>query len=469
MCAADFGLSVTWVTKMLLTTPYLRQTLGSGPVTAHVIWSLGPLSGLLVAPLIGVLSDRCASPHGRRRPYIAGGLAATLLGMNLFAAARNIPTRALAIPVAVGSFGLLDVGTNAMMFPARAMMGDLVAADQQHDVQSAAAVIACVAEIVAGSFIFSLDEPVAHIGLLMAIASVILFVTAGISLYVCHEQPLGASHADSDLEMHSLANRRGGKDDAEDNVSDDGDRTRDLTVDAHDNNINECMLADDVVLKGQDLFDSAIVEAWRELKAAFHNFPRPLAKIGIVYSLSWACWFACLPVYSAWIGESVLGGDPEAKPGSRQALLYQRGVTIYAIANVAKAVLAIVFSAFYPRVLRVVGKVGERTVFGAPFIAFAAAIWFLANTKSEIIAGFVIAVGAIPFICTQAIPTAMAVKRYPQTISSNLGILNLFCVGAQLLDTLYTGSLAKHFGESFVMKVAGIFAMGAGVAAFVLF
>ncbi|CAL9037453.1 unnamed protein product, partial [Musa banksii] len=38
----------------------------------HLVWLCGPLSGLIVQPLVGHLSDHCASPLGRRRPYVAG-------------------------------------------------------------------------------------------------------------------------------------------------------------------------------------------------------------------------------------------------------------------------------------------------------------------------------------------------------------------------------------------------------------
>jgi Major Facilitator Superfamily len=448
MCSADFGMAFTWVIKMLVTTPYLRQTLGSGTVVSHIIWSLGPLSGLVTAPLIGALSDRCYSPFGRRRPYIAGGLVASVIGMNVFAAARHISLRPVAIVVAVLGFGVLDVGTNAMMFPARALLGDLVSSEQQHDVQSAAAVIACTAEISAGVYVFILREPVSQIGHLFAVSSVIMVVTAAISLYMCRERPLGDLLRTAEVEMQDFP---GDKDSSH--------------VDADVDNDSDVRVQVQVPVRSV----SALSEAWHGLRLSFRHFPRPLVKIGFVCWLAWACWYACLPVYSVWIGESVLGGSPTATPGSEEALRFQRGVTIYAVANVVKAALAIVFSIFYPAALRIVGKVGERTVFGLPFVSFGAIIWAFAYTKSSTVAAFVVTAGAIPFICTQAIPIAMAVQRFPEHMASNLGILNLFCVGAQLLDTLYTGSVAKHLGEAVVMRIAAVWALCAGVAAFTLF
>lgn len=87
--------------------------------------------------------------------------------------------------------------------------------------------------------------------------------------------------------------------------------------------------------------------------------------------------------------------------------------------------------------------------------------------SSSFIAGVVIAAGSIPFIATQTIPTAIAVVRFPENLASNLGVLNIFCVSAQLFDTLYTGLVARFLGESFVMRIGAVWALAAGIAAFV--
>lgn len=81
-------------------------------------------------------------------------------------------------------------------------------------------------------------------------------------------------------------------------------------------------------------------------------------------------------------------------------------------------------------------------------------------------AGVVIAAGSVPFIATQTIPTAIAVVRYPENLASNLGVLNIFCISAQLFDTLYTGLVARHFGEAFVMRIGASWGFATAVAAF---
>jgi hypothetical protein len=87
---------------------------------------------------------------------------------------------------------------------------------------------------------------------------------------------------------------------------------------------------------------------------------------------------------------------------------------------------------------------------------------------SGLVAGVVVAAGSIPFIATQTIPVAIAVARFPQNLASNLGVLNLFVVSAQLFDTLYTGLVARSFGEGAVMRIGAAWALAAGLAAFAL-
>jgi len=38
-----------------------------------MVWVAGPLSGMIVAPVVGVLADRSTNLYGRRRPFMVGG------------------------------------------------------------------------------------------------------------------------------------------------------------------------------------------------------------------------------------------------------------------------------------------------------------------------------------------------------------------------------------------------------------
>ena len=58
--------------EFALATPLLRG-LGLSSGLAAIVWLAGPVSGLVVQPLVGSWSDRCESRFGRRRPFLAAG------------------------------------------------------------------------------------------------------------------------------------------------------------------------------------------------------------------------------------------------------------------------------------------------------------------------------------------------------------------------------------------------------------
>jgi solute carrier family 45 protein 1/2/4 len=133
-CGVQFG----WALQLSLLTPYVQE-LGIPHAFASLVWLCGPLSGLLVQPLVGHLSDRvapAASPLGRRRPFIAAGaasIAAAVLTVGFSADLGRLlgdgvepgAARLGAIVVYLVGFWLLDVGNNATQGPCRAFLADL--------------------------------------------------------------------------------------------------------------------------------------------------------------------------------------------------------------------------------------------------------------------------------------------------------------------------------------------------------
>jgi len=69
------GLQLAWAVELSNGTPYLLS-LGLSKSLMALVWIAGPLSGALVQPYIGILSDNCRSTWGKRTPFmIVGGIA----------------------------------------------------------------------------------------------------------------------------------------------------------------------------------------------------------------------------------------------------------------------------------------------------------------------------------------------------------------------------------------------------------
>ncbi len=94
------------------------ETLGANKDEIPILWVAAPLTGLLVQPIIGYLSDRTWHPYwGRRRPFFF--LGAILASMALFIM-PNSPT----LWIAGGMLWILDASINISMEPFRAFVGD---------------------------------------------------------------------------------------------------------------------------------------------------------------------------------------------------------------------------------------------------------------------------------------------------------------------------------------------------------
>ncbi|KEO86009.1 MFS transporter [Erythrobacter sp. JL475] len=93
------------------------QTLGAEVNELAILWIAAPMTGLIIQPIIGHLSDNTWGRFGRRRPYfLIGALLATLA---LFIM-PNSPT----LWVAAGMLWVMDASLNITMEPFRAFVGD---------------------------------------------------------------------------------------------------------------------------------------------------------------------------------------------------------------------------------------------------------------------------------------------------------------------------------------------------------
>ncbi|MFN4019779.1 MAG: MFS transporter [Erythrobacter sp.] len=94
------------------------QTLGADVGELAILWIAAPMTGLIVQPIIGHLSDKTWSPRwGRRRPFF-------LLGALLASLALFVMPHAPVLWAAAGMLWVMDASLNITMEPFRAFVGD---------------------------------------------------------------------------------------------------------------------------------------------------------------------------------------------------------------------------------------------------------------------------------------------------------------------------------------------------------
>ena len=97
--------------------------LGADESRLPMLQLAGPMTGLLIQPLIGALSDRTTGRFGRRMPYFL--LGAILCSLGLF-----LMPQSSSILMAASLLWLLDAGNNITMEPYRAYVSDRLNPDQ---------------------------------------------------------------------------------------------------------------------------------------------------------------------------------------------------------------------------------------------------------------------------------------------------------------------------------------------------
>ncbi|WP_395777385.1 MFS transporter [Aquidulcibacter sp.] len=98
--------------------------LGADEASLPLLQLAGPLTGLLVQPIIGAMSDRTASKWGRRTPYFVVGAIMCSLGLFFMPLSSSIL-------MAVSLLWILDAGNNITMEPYRAYVSDRLNPDQR--------------------------------------------------------------------------------------------------------------------------------------------------------------------------------------------------------------------------------------------------------------------------------------------------------------------------------------------------
>ncbi len=100
------------------------QTLGAEIDNIPILWIAAPVTGLLVQPIVGHMSDRTWNRLGRRRPYFLCGAIMASLALAII---TNSPTWIFATVM----LWIMDASINISMEPFRAFVGDMLSSEQR--------------------------------------------------------------------------------------------------------------------------------------------------------------------------------------------------------------------------------------------------------------------------------------------------------------------------------------------------
>ncbi|MFW5836692.1 MAG: MFS transporter [Desulfovibrionaceae bacterium] len=150
MSLGFFGIQFGWGLQMANMSS-IYEILGASPDKIPILWLAAPLTGLLVQPIIGSMSDRTWTWLGRRRPFfLAGAVFATL--------ALVFMPYSTALWMAAILLWIMDTSVNVSMEPFRAFVADMLPEEQRTKGFAMQSVLIGLGAVVATSLPFILTN-----------------------------------------------------------------------------------------------------------------------------------------------------------------------------------------------------------------------------------------------------------------------------------------------------------------------
>ena len=386
-----FGIQYSFGLQQTAINP-LYTFLHAKPEDLPLLNLAGPMTGLLIQPIIGALSDKTWHPRwGRRKPYFLVGAVMCSLALFLFPFSR-------ALWMAVGLLWILDAGNNTAMEPYRAFIADKLPVQQR------------ALGFLTQSFFTGLGITLANLSLFF-FQKVITGETmtsdgqSGIPYWVFGSFFVGAICSIGSV-LWSTS------------------KTPEIPPTPEE-------------LAALKAHPGGILEPFREIFSAIRDMPAMLWQLALVYFFQWYAMFCYWQFISHSIAKSVWKTSSEANPG-----LYQEAVGWTGLVN-----------GFYNIVtfLSAFALVGLARKYSAKLVhvtclAMAAISLFIIPTIENKYFLFAPMIGfGIAWASMMGVPYIMVVNSIPkERYGVYMGIVNMMIVIPMILQTLSFGYVYEH-------------------------
>jgi solute carrier family 45 protein 1/2/4 len=155
------GLQIVWSVELSNGSPFLLS-LGMSKAFLAFVWLAGPLTGALVQPYVGIMSDNCRSRFGKRKPFMVFGGLATMFALMWLSWSREIVSgifhlfsetpseiaiKNITIAQATALMWVLDFAINTVQAGIRAFIVDNAPSHQQESANAWASRITGIGSI----------------------------------------------------------------------------------------------------------------------------------------------------------------------------------------------------------------------------------------------------------------------------------------------------------------------------------
>ncbi len=378
-----FGIQYSFGLQQSAVTP-IYDFLGASPDQIPILHLAGPVTGLLVQPIVGALSDKTWHPKlGRRKPYF-------LIGALLCSFALLVFPFSSSLWMAAGLLWILDAGNNTAMEPYRALIADKLDAEQQPLGFQMQSFFTGLGQVLANLSIFIF--PLIFIG-----------TTGSLPTWVYASFFLGAFCSIASI-LWSIS------------------KTKEIPP------TEEELL---ILRQKKDAF-----EPLREIISAIKDMPKVMWQLALVYLFQWYALFCYWQNSSKSVALSVWNATPENTQAYSEAVSWTGLVNGWY--NVVTFLVA--FS-----LVKFAKKYSAKKVHA--FCLLIAAIGFLAfpHIENKNLLFFAITGFGIGWASMMGIPYLMVVSDIPkERYGVYMGIINMMIVVPMILQTLSFGFILKH-------------------------
>jgi maltose/moltooligosaccharide transporter len=376
----SFGLQQTAINPLFL-------FLGASEEMLPILNIAGPVTGLIVQPIIGAMSDKTWSPKwGRRKPYFLIG---ALIGSICLFVFPSSPV----LWFAVGLLWILDVGNNMAMEPYRAFVGDKLPEKQM-------------------SLGYQMQSLFVGAGILLAMGSIVLFqkifgaeVVEGtdvVPTWMYYSFYVGGVLSITTVLWSVL-------------------KTPEIPPSAEElEEINHD--------KSQPI-GARIAKPFAEIVSAIRDMPSFMWKISAVYLFQWYALFVYWQYITPLFMKTMDYGISEAASQSAQMSLTYNIVTM------------VVALALVPLTL----KYGGKKIYAASLVGTGLALFTIPFIENSLLVLAPMVLFGIGWAAMMGIPYTMVSKVVPQERRGvYMGILNMMIVIPMGIETLTFGSIYKY-------------------------
>ena len=391
----SFGLQQTAINPIFL-------YLGASEDMLPILNIAGPVTGLIVQPIIGAMSDKTWSlKWGRRKPYFLIG---ALLGSICLFAFPHSPV----LWFAVGLLWILDVGNNVAMEPYRAFVGDKLPEKQL-------------------SLGYQMQSLFCGLGTLLATGSILLFqylfgeeadVAGTIPQWIYYSFYIGAILSLTTI-LWSVF--------------------KTAEIPPSDEELKEINKIKQLSLLNK------MAKPFVEIREAVKEMPKFMWKIGAVYLFQWYAlfvyWQFSTPLFMKTMGYSI------SEAGSQSAAM---SLTY----NTTTMLIALIL---VPLTL----KFGNKKMYALSLLGTAIALFWIPFISDPLLVVLPMILFGIGWAAMMGIPYTMVSKIVPQERRGvYMGILNMMIVIPMGIETLTFGPIYKYLLDGnaiYAILFAGVF------------